>query len=100
LLAAIILVPVITFPTWLLFSTYYRIDAAILRIHAGPLSWSVPLNQIREITPSRSLTSAPALSLNRIKIEYGYYQHAIWVSPKYKTAFLEALSYQHAKHSA
>ena len=95
ILAAIIFLPVITFPTWLLFSTYYRVDAAVLRIHAGPLSWSVPLDQIRSITPSRSLTSSPALSLNRLKIEYGYYQHVVWVSPKHKTAFLEALGYHH-----
>ncbi|MEL6161857.1 MAG: PH domain-containing protein [Cyanobacteria bacterium J06623_5] len=92
ILVAAVLLPIIILPTWLLFSTYYRVDSVILSIHAGPFSWSVPVEHIHEVTPCRSLSIAPALSMHRLKIDYGR-QHSIYVSPKYRTAFLEALGY-------
>ena len=87
------LFPLMVLPTWLLFSTYYRVESAILRIHSGPFSWAIPIEEIRSISPSQSLAIAPALSFNRFKIEYGHQRHVIYVSPKYRTAFLEALGY-------
>jgi Bacterial PH domain len=82
-------------PLWLLFFTYYRIDSAILRIQAGPFTWAIPLDHIRSIRPSRSCVSSPALSLNRLQIDYGR-QRSILVSPKDKTGFIQALGYQPA----
>jgi hypothetical protein len=82
-------------PLWLLFFTYYRIDSTILRIQAGPFTWAIPLDHIRSITPSRSCVSSPALSLNRLQINYGR-QRSILVSPKDKTGFIQALGYQPA----
>jgi hypothetical protein len=97
-LTAIALVPLTLLPVWLLMFTYYRVDSVILRIQAGPFSWSVPLEQIRSITLSRSklsrsMVSSPALSLNRLKIEYGR-QRSVLVSPKNRAAFIEALGRQ------
>jgi hypothetical protein len=92
-LSAIALVPITILPIWLLMFTYYRVDSVILRIQAGPFSWAVPLEQIRSITLSRSMASSPALSLNRLKIEYGR-QRSILVSPKNRAAFIEALGRQ------
>jgi hypothetical protein len=83
-------------PLSLLLFTYYRIDSAILRIQAGPFSWAIALDQIRAITPSRSFASSPALSLNRLQIDYGH-QRSILVSPKDKTGFITALGYQPAE---
>lgn len=83
-------------PLWLLFFTYYRIDSTILRIQAGPFTWAIPLDHIRSITPSRSFVSSPALSLNRLQINYGR-QRSILVSPKDKTGFITALGYQPAE---
>lgn len=82
-------------PAWLLLSTYYRVDSAILRIQAGPFSWCVPLEQIRSVTASRTWISSPALSINRLKIDYGK-QRFILVSPKNRTAFIEAIGHQPA----
>ncbi len=83
-------------PPLFVFFTYYRIDSALLRIQAGPFAWRIPLDQIRSITPSRSLVFSPALSINRLKIDYGQ-QRSIWVSPKDKTGFIQALGYQPAE---
>lgn len=95
ILAAAALIPIIVIPAWLLLATYYRVDSAMLRIQAGPFSWSVPLEQIRSVTASRSLSSSPALSINRLKIEYGR-ERSILVSPKNKVAFIEAIGHQPA----
>ncbi len=95
ILSVAILSPIIIIPAWLLMATYYRVDSAMLRIQAGPFSWSVPLEQIRSVTASRSLISSPALSMNRLKIEYGR-ARSILVSPKNKVAFIEAIGHQPA----
>lgn len=95
ILTVAILSPFIIIPAWLLMATYYRVDSAMLRIQAGPFSWSVPLEQIRSVSASRSLISSPALSMNRLKIEYGR-ARSILVSPKNKVAFIEAIGHQPA----
>lgn len=82
-------------PVWLLISTYYRVDSAIMRVQAGPFSWSIPLDQIRNITAERSLSAAPSLSINRLRIDYGQ-QRSILVSPKNRAAFIAALGHQPA----
>jgi hypothetical protein len=82
-------------PLWLLISTHYQVDSTFLQIQAGPFYWRVPLEQIRAITASRALVSSPALSVNRLKIDYGQ-KRSILVSPKNKVAFIEALGHQPA----
>jgi len=77
-------------PLWLLASTYYRIDAAALIVRSGPFRWTVPLSEIRSVRPSRSLLSSPALSLDRIRIDYGR-GRSLMVSPSDRDGFLRAL---------
>ncbi|NJM96026.1 MAG: PH domain-containing protein [Phormidesmis sp. RL_2_1] len=88
---------IVIIPTWLLVATYYRVDSAILRIQAGPFFWSVPLDQIRSVTPTRSWLGSPlfsaALSVNRLKIDYGR-ERFVFVSPKNRAAFMEAIGHQ------
>lgn len=87
--------PFALIPAWLLISTYYRVDSAIMRVQAGPFSWSIPLDQIRNVTAERSLAAAPSLSANRLKIDYGR-QRSIRVSPKNRAAFITAIGHQPA----
>lgn len=82
--------PLIVLPAWILFGTHYRIDSTLIRICAGPFSWSIPLDYIHSVTTARSYMPAPALSHDRLIIAYGRNQE-ISVSPQRKTAFLEAL---------
>ncbi|MEO0807713.1 MAG: PH domain-containing protein [Cyanobacteria bacterium J06643_4] len=95
-LAGVVLLPVMVLPTWLLFSTYYRVDSVILSIHSGPFTWTVPITNIHDVTPCRSIAAGPALSISRLRIEYGR-QCSIEISPKHRTAFLEALGYYPAE---
>ena len=78
-------------PIWLLFSTNYQIEANSLRIRCGPFSWTIALDQIQSITPSKSVLSSPALSLNRLEIQYGPGKR-ILVSPADHDAFIEAVN--------
>lgn len=77
-------------PIWLLASTYYRIDAQALWAHCGPFRYRIPLEQIRQIKPTRSGWSSPALSLDRLRIEFGEGQQ-IMVSPQDQSRFLRRL---------
>ena len=77
-------------PFWLLLSTAYRVNDGILRVRSGPFSWTIPLDEIHATRPSRSLVSSPALSLDRIEIQYGS-GRSILVSPKDRKGFLDAI---------
>ena len=77
-------------PLWLLRTTDYTITDTHLRIRCGPLRWSVPLADVRAIGPTRNALSSPALSLDRLRIEYSH-SLAVLVSPDDKEGFLGAL---------
>lgn len=79
-------------PLWLFRSTAYVVDDTTLRIRSGPFRWSVPLAEIREVRPSRSPLSSPALSLDRLEIRYGR-GSAILVSPADRAGFLAAIGH-------
>ena len=51
---------------WLLFSTKYTINQDTLIIQSGPFRWRIPKKEITQVTPSKSLISSPALSLDRL----------------------------------
>ena len=75
-------------PIWLLRTTTYTLDDELL-VRSGPFTWHVPLREIRVVRPTRNPLSSPALSLDRLRIEYG--RRAIMISPDDKTRFLEEL---------
>ncbi len=77
-------------PLWMLWSTRYEIGGGRLRARCGPFRWDIPLAQITRVTPSNSAISSPALSLDRLRIEYGPGK-ALLVSPRDRDAFLRAL---------
>lgn len=77
-------------PLWLITSTYYVLGGTTLLVKSGPFRWEVPITQITSITPTSSPLSSPALSLDRLRIDYGHRQ-SILISPKDKERFLEEL---------
>ena len=91
LLALLILGPVgVGLPLWTLLTTRYTIDGTSLHVRSGPFRWTIPLRDIRSITPTRDLGSSPALSLDRLRIEYGG-GRVLLVSPREKDTFLRDL---------
>jgi len=90
---AVVLVPVVVvlgagLPLWTLFGTRYELTPGRLRIRCGPFRWTVPLNEIRAVTPTRNPLSSPALSLDRIRIDYGR-GSSVMISPRDQARFLE-----------
>ena len=69
-----------------LLTTYplnYEITETELVARSGFMRWRVPLANIQEVAPSRSAASAPAWSLDRLRVEYlkGGRSRALLVSP-------------------
>lgn len=86
----------VAFLGWLLFGTHYTVDAGVLRIACGPFRWTISVDQITSVTPTRSPLSSPALSLDRLRIEYGT-NRRILVSPADKSGFIRAIGQESAR---
>lgn len=80
-------------PAWLILATHYTLTATELRIRSGPFRWTVPLGQIVSVTPTRNPLSSPALSLDRLRIEYGPGKR-IMISPRDRDLFLRDLDHR------
>lgn len=70
-------------------STYYVIEGDMLIIRSSFLTWRLPIHEIRAVTPTRSALSSPALSLDRLRIDYG--RKWILVSPAERERFVAML---------
>ncbi|KAF1015411.1 MAG: hypothetical protein GAK29_04567 [Acinetobacter bereziniae] len=78
---------------WPALNTRYIIQENSLTIHCLFLKWNIPLANIQKMTPSHDSIASPALSLDRLKIEYikeGEHKQ-ILVSPRNRQAFIEAV---------
>lgn len=79
----------IIFIGWLWFKTGYTINDKELIAQSGPFRSKIPLKNIRKISHTRNPLSSPALSLDRLDIEY--FDGFILISPSDKDAFLKVL---------
>lgn len=77
-------------PWWILSTTTYAIGDEDLVVRSGPFRWAIPLRSIRSIERTRNPLSSPALSLDRLRIEYGSGKW-IMVSPADRVRFLDDL---------
>lgn len=74
----------------LLTGTHYTVDGNTLHVVSGPFRWKVPVDQIQSVQATHSPLSSPALSLDRLQIQYGT-RRRIMVSPADKAGFLRAI---------
>ncbi|MFL6253795.1 MAG: PH domain-containing protein [Pyrinomonadaceae bacterium] len=72
----------------------YEITQTELIARCGFMRWRVPLANIQEAAPSSSAASAPAWSLDRVRVEYlkGGQSCALLVSPPDKWVFMRDLA--------
>lgn len=77
-------------PLWLLLATRYTLQGDALLVQSGPFRWRVPLAEIRSVTPTNNPLSSPALSLQRLRIDYGRGRW-LMISPRDREQFLQAL---------
>jgi len=90
-LAVLIAAPGSILPVWLVATTYYRIGSDHLHISCGPVEMRVPLSEIKSVTPTNNPLSSPALSLDRLRIEYGQGK-SVMISPRDKHSFIRDLN--------
>jgi uncharacterized membrane protein YdbT with pleckstrin-like domain len=78
----------------LLFPLYYEITRETLVVRSGWLHYRIPLASIHRIFPTHNPLSAPALSLDRLQVEYlqANVVRSILISPAEKTGFLQDLA--------
>lgn len=74
-------------PLWLLLSTHYTLGYGQLVVRSGPFKWCIPVAEITSITPTSNPLSSPALSLDRLCIEYGPGK-SLMISPRDKEQFV------------
>lgn len=88
--AALISLPIgVVLPLWIWRGTYYAFDGSLLRIRSGPFRWNVPIANITTVSKTRNPLSSPALSLDRLRIEYG--DKSVMISPHRTEEFLKEL---------
>jgi hypothetical protein len=74
---------------WLYVSTEYVVTADGLRVRSGPVYSRIDAKLIDRVRPTKSILSAPALSLDRLEVSGSF--GSIVVSPSDKTGFVRAL---------
>ncbi len=74
-------------PISLIISTKYTITSDSLWIRSGIFKWQIPLHDINAVVATRNPLSSPALSLDRIRIDYCKGK-SVMISPLSKDAFL------------
>lgn len=84
------------FVLWLALGTSYTLDARSLHIRCGPFRWTIALKEIHSVTPTRDAGSSPALSLDRLRVEYGA-RRRILISPRDQEAFLRDLEHRRSQ---
>jgi hypothetical protein len=72
----------------------YEIKRDELVARSGFIRWRVPLVSIQEVSPSRNPASAPAWSLDRLRVEYvrGGRTRSLYISPKDRQGFTRELA--------
>lgn len=76
----------------LFFRTIYIIDGNELKVKCGYFSYKpIKIDQIQEISKTRSIMSSPAPSFDRILIKYEQHNEII-LSPKHKEDFASMLT--------
>jgi hypothetical protein len=82
-------------PIWVLLTTCYTLAGDQLLVQSGPFRTRVPIGEITAITPTSNPLSSPALSLARLRIDYGQ-GRSVMISPADRAGFLADLDARRA----
>ncbi len=76
--------------SWVYLGTYYVVEAKELKVRSGPFRWRISIEEIHRISSTRGPWSSPALSLNRLRTDYG---DGKWIllSSKRREEFIHSL---------
>lgn len=80
---------------WIWFKTGYTIRDNFLKIQYGPFKWKIKINEIDSIRETRNPFTAPALSMDKVEINYAKFK-TVAISPKDKMEFISQLRKQNS----
>jgi hypothetical protein len=81
---------------WCSYRTRYEVTPSDLIVRFGPFRTTLAVGSIVRVAPTREITSAPAPSLDRLRIDYRAADglpSALLISPKDKEAFVRDLAH-------
>ncbi len=89
-----IVIPIDVLVVGLTYPMYYEITATTLLVRSGVIRVKIPLTSIQQVVPDRTLGSAPAWSLDRLRVDYRQYgvTRVVHISPKDKVRFMQNLT--------
>jgi hypothetical protein len=92
--SVVVVVVVWAFIGSLIWPMYYEITPSELVVRSGFLHWEITLSSIQQVRPSHNMLTSPALSLDRLRIEYSQNGKTrfMLISPKDKPGFLRDLA--------
>jgi hypothetical protein len=99
LFGLVVLSLAVVLPAWTVRSTHYTLTDDALLVRSGLLSWCIKLHDITQILPTRAARSSPALSLDRLRIEYDR-GRSLMISPLEQAKFLRDFSARYARQRA
>jgi hypothetical protein len=76
---------------WILFGTLYILTKEHLIIRCLSMRYPIPLSDIYEVFPTHNPLSAPACSLDRLRVKFEGSRFGALISPKDKTEFIHDL---------
>lgn len=91
--AALILAVGILVPIWILVSLRYYLSDETLRVRCGPRQWRIAIRDITSVSPTNEAKTSPALSFDRLLIEYGD-SGRVLISPEPRAEFLRQLEHR------
>ncbi len=80
---------------WIVLSIRYTVTTDQLLVRATCFRWRIPLDQIIEVFPTHNPLSSPALSVDRLRVNYETprgRKRAILISPESQGQFLDDLA--------
>lgn len=78
---------------WCWFFTGYKVEGGLLIIRNGPIRKRIPIKDIKQITHTKNLLAASALSINRLEIIYESGLGMALISPKDQQKFTALLTH-------
>ena len=92
--SVVVIVVVWVFVAGLILPLYYEITPTELIVRGGLLHWEIPLSSIQQVRPTHNMLASPALSLDRLRIEYSQNDRTrfMLISPKDTSGFLKNLA--------
>ena len=78
------------FLLWIWFKTGYTIEDDLVTIQVGPFKKKIRIEEIHSIKETKNASSAPALSRDKLEINYAQYK-MIAISPRNKPEFMHQL---------